>query len=390
MAEIAEAERTVDQFVEVPPVQWRGVLARIGVPTGDKRIFAPDALTNRDLPLPLMWQRTSEGGHMGSVVIGRITSLEYSDGMVTGSGDFLDVPETYEARELIRSGVIGPSVDLDDMDYLVDEDDTLVITRARIAGTTLVSIPAFADVSIHLTDEKDVYLDQAQYALTASAAPVQLPPLEWFARPAFTGLTPLTVTPEGRVFGHAAPSEECLVGAPGCRTAPSSPSGYAHFLLGSQDTEEGVPLPVGTLTVGGGHASPELGFVAAKAHYDDVGAAVAKVNCGEDEYGVWVSGWILPWADPVKVAQFKTSPVSGDWRRIGGALELIAVCSVNTPGFPVARTRARVNFSLGAQRSLQLALGTPVEGAALDPDREMVDLSTNARARWAWVNRKGR
>lgn len=391
---------------EAPMAQWRGVLARIGVPTGDRRIIAPDSLTNRELPLPLMWQRTSDGGHMGSVVVGRITSLEYSDGMVTGSGDFLDVPETYEARELIRSGVIGPSIDLDDMDYVVDEDDTVVITQARIAGTTLVSIPAFADVSIHLTDQGDAYLDVEEYGLAASADPATAvayefpdtgpkPPLEWFARPAFTALTPLTVTPEGRVFGHVAPWEECHVGAPGCRTAPSSPSGYAYFLTACQATDAGVSLPVGTLTVGGGHALPELGFVAATAHYDDVGSAVAKVNCGEDEYGVWVAGWIPPWADPVKVEQFKTSPVSGDWRRIGGALELIAVCSVNTPGFPVARTKARVNFSMGSQRSLQLALGRPVEGEMIIvPDAAstlgVTMTEDQVRARWAWVNRKGR
>lgn len=378
-----------DMAGDTPYAEWRGVLARIGTPTGDGRIIAPDSLTNRDLPQPLMWQRTSDSGHSGSVVVGRITSLEYAADMVTGSGDFLDVPEWYEVQELIRNGVVGPSLDLDDMDYVVDSEDRLVITKGRISGATLVSIPAFADVSIHLTAG-----DALDPVLMASASPVPRPALEWFGRPDFTGVTPLTVTPEGRVFGHIAPWDECHVGAPGCVTAPSSPSGYAYFLTGSQTMQTGEVLPVGTLTVGGGHAAPDLGFVAATAHYDDVATAVAKVNAGEDEYGIWVAGWMLPWADATRAEQFRTSPVSGDWRRIGGALELIAVCSVNAPGFPVARTRARVNFSLGAQRSLQLALGHVVEGStedALAQDAQAVlTMSEQAKSRWAWANRKGR
>lgn len=389
-------EVEVNQMARAQPyAEWRGVLARLGMPTGDGRIIAPGALTNRNLPLPLLYQRTSDGGHSGSVVVGRITALEYAADMVTGSGDFLDVPEAYEARELISGGVIGPSVDLDDMDYVVDEDENLIITRARIAGTTLVSIPAFADVSIHLTEGMRVPEGAVVgESFFASSAPTKLPLLEWFARPSFTAATPLTVTPQGRVFGHIAEWNTCHVGAPGCVTAPSSPSGYAYFLTASQTMATGETIPVGTLTVGGGHASPELGFVAATAHYDDVGAAVARVNAGEDEFGIWVAGWIVPWADETKVEQFKTSPVSGDWRSIGGSLELIAVCSVNSPGFPVARTRARVSFALGAQRSLQLALAQPVEGslaAALEPDCEIIKLSTmGARARWLWASRKGR
>jgi len=83
-----------------------------------------------------------------------------------------------------------------------------------------------------------------------------------------------------------------------------------------------------------------------------------------------------------------SSPVSGDWRWIGGQLELIAVCSVNTPGFPVPR--ARVAFSSGEQRTLVASFGiTPVSGSWEDATRpdasfEGSDMDT-ARAKWAWA-----
>lgn len=386
---------------------WSGVLTRLGTPTGDGRIIAPNALTSRDLPLPLMYQRTSDGGHMGSVVVGVIEELDFEPDMVIGRGVLLDsVPETAEVMELIRAGVTGPSVDLDDLEYVMIDDETLVITQARVAGATLVSIPAFAEVSITLggdsrpmSDEEARTIGEALFASAGYTVPAlagddprsTLPSLEWFAKPPFTGLTPLTVTPEGRVYGHVAGWETCHVGLPGCVTAPSSPSGYSYFLTGEQRMASGEVLPVGTLTVGGGHASPELGFQAAVAHYDDVGAAVARVNAGEDEYGIWVAGWLLPWASDEQRAQFVSSPVSGDWRRIGGALELIAVCSVNTPGFPVPRTRARVGFRLGAQRTLQMALCQPVAGD-VPADLGIVVKTTDdqGRARWAWSSRKGR
>jgi hypothetical protein len=46
---------------------------------------------------------------------------------------------------------------------------------------------------------------------------------EWFADPQFSELTPLTVTDDGRVFGHFAQWDTCHIGIPDvCTTAPSS------------------------------------------------------------------------------------------------------------------------------------------------------------------------
>lgn len=383
------------------PKSWSAVLARIGVPTGDGRIIAPGALTARDLPLPLMWQRTTGDGHSGAVTVGAIESLiiDNENGLVTAMGRFLDVRGAAEAQAQTEAGVTGPSVDIfddvdivevqklieagvvgpdvvdnmDDIEYVRSDDGMVVITQGRLAGATLVSIPAFSEVSIDLAEG----VEGGPFALLSSAAPVR-PPLDWFGKPDLPGPTPVTVSDTGRVFGHIATWGTCHVGLPGCVTAPFSASNYAYFLQGEQTCHDGTTLPVGTLTYGGGHADASLAHRPAQSHYDDVGTAVAKVVAGEDEFGIWVAGWMLPDVSPEAAEGFRSSPVSGDWRRIGGALEMIAVCSVNAAGFPVPR--ARVNFSSGHQRSLVASFGiTPVAGEW----EGRADAGT-AGARWAW------
>ena len=128
---------------------WSAVLARLGVPTGDGRIIAPVGGSSRDLPLPLMWQELSDDGHGGSRVVARIESLHIGDGMVTATGTMLD-SAPYAVIEQLEAGLLGPSVDLDDIEYQMDDQERLVITKWRIAGATLVAIPAFADVSVTL------------------------------------------------------------------------------------------------------------------------------------------------------------------------------------------------------------------------------------------------
>jgi hypothetical protein len=371
---------------------WNGVLARLGVPTGDGRIIAPGGGSSRSLPLPLLYQSASGEGHGGAVVVGSIDELTIRDGMVTATGHMLDAAYGTDVLELLDAGVIGPSVDLDDVEYTMDDQERIVITSWRIAGATLVAIPAFEGVSVTLdplpapTESTGTpVMAEPDWIYASAAAPV-LPPAEWFTRPDLDQLTPLTVSDTGRVFGHIAPWGQCHVGLPGCVTAPASVSNYAYFHTAEQATQDGPVLPVGTLVAGPRHADAGAAFQAAVAHYDDPAAAVARVVAGEDEFGIWVAGWLLPGADPQAVDIFRTSPVSGDWRRIGGALELIAVCSVNAPGFPVPR--ARVAFSAGAQRSLIGSFGiTPTKGEyEIDPTVSMVrPLGEVARAKWAWA-----
>lgn len=392
------------------PRTWSAVLARTGVRTGDGRILSEGGGASRDLPLPLSYQRVTDDGHKGSELIGRIETVRIGDGMVTATGSLFDsVP--YDVVEAIESGAVGPSVDLDDFEYVMDADENIVLTRWRVAGTTVVQIPAFADVSLTLDPEPaPVYGDmwgEDEMAYTAKlasfstmtrerlAAPV-LPPAEWFARPDVDRVTPLTVSDTGRVFGHIAPWGECHVGLPGCVTAPSSLTNYAHFHTGAQPVQGGQSVPVGTLVTGPRHADPQAAFRAAQQHYDDLDAAVARVVAGEDEFGIWVAGWMLPEANPARVEQFMASPVSGDWRNVGGSLELIAVCSVNAPGFPVPR--ARVAFSAGRQTALIGSFGVTAQRGELDFSTDTLEswdgteVVKIARARWAaheWKTKVG-
>jgi hypothetical protein len=173
---------------------------------------------------------------------------------------------------------------------------------------------------------------EAPFSLVASVVAPEVPPAAWFADPQLTELTPLTITDDGRVFGHAADWEQIHVGIPG-QKPPRSRTGYANFMVGATLTDEGV-YATGNLTVGGGHADERLGYAAAAEHYDDAGTAVATVTAGEDQFGIWVAGAIIPEATPGQIRALRRSPLSGDWRYIGGNLEAIAFHAVNTPGFP--------------------------------------------------------
>jgi hypothetical protein len=91
--------------------------------------------------------------------------------------------------------------------------------------------------------------------------------------------------------------------------------------------------------MGTGHAALSLGRTAALAHYDDSGSAVADVVASDGRHGVWLCGAVRPDADEAQVRALRASPVSGDWRPLGGGkgLEMVAALAVNVPGFPVPR-----------------------------------------------------
>ena len=167
------------------------------------------------------------------------------------------------------------------------------------------------------------------------------PPAGWFRNPDLSKPTPLTVTEDGRVFGHLASWNVCHTGIGNkCVTAPHSMADYRYFKVGTVITDDGASVAVGKITLGGGHASPHYGVRPALEHYDNAGAAVAAINVGEDGHGVWVAGALLPGVDDTRVTQLRLSPLSGDWRRVDGNMELIAALAVNTPGFPVLRASA--------------------------------------------------
>ena len=418
---------------------WQMPIAVIGKPTGDGRQFDHGALTHRALPLPLRYVPTDSGGHNNAVIVGHISNVgKEKDGFLPARGEFYDDeawPEEVRnaamaARMFTEKKVIGPSVDLDQMEAetipepkayaawkkeqagklkaakmahgskygtdcgcgdapvmaeeAYDGPRLKMVRSGRFASATLVHIPAFAELSGHavltpidsgnpnvagttssaaLADEvMRAWLDvdwsikiendaetqedldrkagEQMAALMAGAAPVA-PPKEWFDDPKLTGPTPLHIGDDGRVYGHVAVWDTCHVGiGDSCVKPPRSRTSYAYFHTGEVATADGSRIAVGRLTHGGGHAAPNLGYRAAAEHYDSTSHLGALVRAGEDAYGIWVAGALAPEADEAAVRAMRAAPLSGDWRRIGGNLEMVAALHVNTAGFPIPRMLA--------------------------------------------------
>lgn len=425
LASWERAERTPVTADGAPPMT--GARFRIpvvvpeGVPTGDGRIFKPLAVTTRDLPLPLMWQLKTGDGHDGSVIIGRIDSIErISNGLGNAYGVFDTNPHAVEAERLVREGFLrGVSADLDNFeaetakadDELGKESDDksekiapeqTTISRARVMGVTAVPKPAFQECTIELLEDEPeqevpvitdgVYSERddealVACALVASQIPI-VPPADWFGDPGLREPTPLTVTDDGRVFGHIAAWHVDHIGMAFGTKPPRSRSGYKYFHTGVVRTDDGKDVPVGQLTLAGGHAKLELTADAAVKHYDDTKSAVADVHAGEDAYGIWVAGALRPDVDAAKIRSFRASAPSGDWRPINGRLELVAVCQVNVPGFPIARARVASGYvtalvAAGAAPLAQLK-GLSVEDRVKKLEAEALQAKMDAvRARMA-------
>lgn len=235
-------------------------------------------------------------------------------------------------------------------------------TTAARAQTTIAALGESATWARQLVARRPATASASSIVtngpIKAAAAPVDpdLPPVRFFNNPRLAEPTPLTVTPEGHVYGHLAVWGTCHLShtAKGqCVTPPHSSSGYSYFHTGSILTAEGAEIPVGQITLNTRHAPDDLRASATLAHYDHTGTAVADVCAGEDSHGIWVSGTLRPGLKPETIRVLRASPLSGDWRRIGTNLELVAALAVNVPGFPVPRPSGKV--SSGSMYSLVAA-----------------------------------
>jgi hypothetical protein len=387
-----------------------------GLESGDGRKFKKNSITMRDLPLPLLWQIKTATGHDGSVVVGKIETLERVDGGLGNAyGVFDSGPYGREAERLVRNGFIrGISADMDQFEASEDkieaaenDDDSIkkskiTINKARVMAATIVPKPAFQECSISILDEnyyqnqEDNMIPDGIYALdelsseeaealvacgiVAGVIPV-VPPREWFDNPKLQQATPLTVDDSGRVFGHIASWDTNHIGMSYGTKPPRSKTGYAYFHTGVLRTDNGSDIPVGQLTLAGGHASLEANAMEAVKHYDDTASAVADVHAGEDQYGIWVAGSLRPDATPMQIRSLRASAPSGDWRPIRGSLELVAVCQVNVPGFPVARARVASGaimalVAAGALPLAQMKQDDPLHYLGLDSSGQSEDLTS--------------
>jgi len=375
------------------------VLIREGEESSDGRYIEPGALDWRDLPLTMTInhdpdQRPAVITHIGrtadlagleavaaeAVAAGEVTAEAFA--AATGdTGDYIAARIEFDsewlgmdtAREVEVGLLRGVSIEIgnEDADYLETTDGEViyVVHAGRIGAATLTPFQAIesARVLVPLADHDEDELPTVEdiTEVLASAA-VASPPAAWFADPGLDGPTPITVDPDGHVFGHLALWGTCHIGRPGvCVTPPHSESGYAHFLKPAAVLcDDGTSVAAGKITLGTGHAPVGRGVTAQAAadHYDHTGSVVADTMVGEDEHGIWMAGRLRPDADELRVQQLRAADLSGDWRPIEGTLELVAALAVNVPGFPVRPTQAVV--ASGAQ--VALFAGTHLRDGAED------------------------
>jgi 2'-5' RNA ligase len=382
------------------PMAWRALLAIEGQATEDGRIIDVGALTWRDLPLSLMaMDETGPGGHEGAQVSGRIDTIERQGAEIWGSGVF-DTGEFGQkiCRMVGEQTLRGNSVDLAVLAYeyrnaetgeaLSDEElmdaffgdipILFAVTEGVIMASTVCPTPAIAGAEIMLASGVMTmtfsFVVEAADTLTASAAgmaPLH-PPSDWFADPRLEGPTPLTVTKDGKVYGHAALWNSCHIGEPSgpgiCVPPPRSGMSYEVFHHGVVETADGTDVPCGQITMSTLHAGRDLGWKAARQHYEDSGCAVADVIAGEDRHGIWVSGGLRPDLPAEKVRELKAGSLSGDWRQvIDRGLEFLAALVVNIPGFPIPRPEARIVASAAGEEEV---LALVAAGMVADDDVE--------------------
>lgn len=196
-------------------------------------------------------------------------------------------------------------------------------------------------------DEADENADgtkkKAKPAFLKKKGLADLPPLDWFTNPGLSEPTPLTFTDDGRVFGHIATWNTCHIGvSKRCTPPPKSASDYAYFNTGAMrvaDGDEVRTVGVGHLTMNTGHASLSASVDETTSHYDNTGTVAADLAAGEDRHGIWVAGRVRPDLSEVDLTKLMAAPPSGDWRGVGGRLEMVGVLAVNVPGYPVPRAR---------------------------------------------------
>lgn len=252
-----------------------------------------------------------------------------------------------------------------------NDDEVMVVTSARVRAMTLVDTPAFIGAQVQLVGglpprpSEDEMAGPMLVPLMAggainmasvvAAAPPARPPAGWFADPGLPGPTPMTVTDDGRVYGHLALWGTCHLGYASCVQPPRSATGYAWFHTGVLTSADGSEVPVGQITIDTGHAGTAASAHAAVAHYDNTGRAVVDLCVGDDEHGVWMAGALRPGVSEGQKRALRASSPSGDWRQVGGNLELCAILGVNMPGFPVPRAQGLV----ASGRPLSLLLPGP-------------------------------
>lgn len=349
--------------------------------TGDGRDFSNCAWSWRDPEvslLPLMLQTTTEMGHFGAQLAGFMAEL-HDNTTPHASGRFYDSEAGRSLRDMLLGGRrFGVSVDPGHAVAVwscleEDEDgwclqDRIEFLEYVIIGLTATPFPGFAEAAIQLRGE-------AAMAASVAAAPTRplgipmAPPAAWFRvpepQPGQSGMVdvygmpvqellveqadgsmavPLTILDSGQFFGHLAVRGNPHTGFPGRNVqVPVSRRAYADWHMGYVLTAGGERVACGTGVFGCEHAplrdatGAVIGPGPTRDFYAHSGATWGQMRVTEGQVAPWVCGALLPDVTEPQLRLLRALRLSGDWREIAGALELIGILAVPVPGFRVAR-----------------------------------------------------
>jgi len=413
----AEAARILRELVQVTvdteapataedaePVRWAGVLALEGIPTDDStptpRILLPGSMSWRELPLPLMAMLEDwNSGHDGHKVAGRIDEVwreprpDLGEGVtaIMGRGVFDTSEFGMEIARLVGEKTLrGISIDPVAVEWALVSSETLeavdgdtltaedmlegnfyaAMTKATIAAATVCPMQAFGDAAIAIltasateihVETAAIWLEDDEPLVACAAGPIY-PDASWFENPRFRKLTPPTVAPEGRFFGHVA-TKDCHVGYQDvCIRVPPSRDGYARFHTGTLKAADGSDIRVGRIQVKP-HASRKMSIDEAIAYYSDPATVGAFVRIYDDDFGIAAVGCTRSDAPPELLRDFLANPPSGEWRRG----ELMGFSCVPLPGLPVAVPEAYLVASAD-EGEVEMLLMPPVTADDVEID----------------------
>jgi len=370
------------------PETWTddgGIAFSVALPGG--RDFSECTWSWRDPAaclVPLMFQTSTEYGHMGADLAGFCEEINEASGTVHGGGRFYDNEAGVAFRDLLLGGrkfgvSVDPSeaVDVDETFECTEWDDEgfceggdwkLVFKAYEIAGLTGTPFPGFEKAAIKLGGKQAA---AATAPVRASLSIPVAPPVEWLTlgephkgqrfidgrdggdvlveqmndEGAVVGYAvPLEMRDDGLVYGHLTMWGQCHVADPWgpgvCASAQPSRNGYADFLTGHVVCSDGTDVPTGELVVGCEHSSA-FDVRGVRDHLAHAGMGWASVNVVDGQYGPWLCGVLRPDLSEAQVRVLRALSLSGEW--VG---ELAGILAVNAPGLPVQRALAASAFNV--------------------------------------------
>lgn len=347
--------------------------------TGDGRLMESAGGGVRTLPRTVFGGFREGGAHDDNVVIGRLDAVEFDpdNHTATGWGWLLDDDNgrkaaLYAETQALRHNSIHMAEVAMEIHWKSDDPNspdfleyTLVFTKWKIASTTMLAIPAFAESTMELTasmiaDVKpsldvleiglspdfgstfDVNFPEPTRELVASLDPKPRPAWEHFYRAEDAHPTPITFADEPDengflpFWGNLARWNVCHDGIDQrCVIAPYDPTEYTSFNCSAVLTTRGQ-VPTGPIFFRGGHPDAPLGEQEAHKAYGGIENAWGDARVTHGVHGPWICGVVRPGVSEESIYAARASRISGHWSPDG---RLKAIVSVNSPGFDVPRSQ---------------------------------------------------